>query len=390
MAHVKVVVDCESLSAPLTGIGWYTLNLVTALSQASEMASLKCFDGHVLNSLELSTRPVLSGGSGQMSLGPLRVVKQLLREQPFAYQLRRHFREKRFRSAVQGLDDHVYHQPAFILSPFPGRKVTTVHDLSFIRYPEAHPAGRVAYLSRHLPVSLERADRIIVPSEFTRRELLSLFALDARKIAVTPLGVCDGFRMRHEEECQAVLTARRLAYRGYVLFVGTLEPRKNLGLLIDAWLSLPVQVRERHPLVIVGGRGWGDDRLLQRIKRLERHMPLRYLDYVPADSLSILYSSAAMLVYPSSYEGFGLPVLEAMASGTPVVCASGTPMADFAAEAAFLYPGGDADALRAVVFSVLNDREGVSGRVRIGLEIASRYTWSACAAMTLRVYQSLC
>lgn len=388
MADMKLVMDCESLSAPLTGIGCYTFNLAAELCQATGVSSIKCFTGRGLHSFSSFGLPQSSVGVGQVGR-PIRVFKQLLRERSVAYELRHYFRDLRFRRSVKGLDDHVYHQPAFILAPFPGRTVTTIHDLSFIRFPEAHPAGRVAYLSRHLPDTLERADRIIVPSDFTRRELLSLFALDARKVEVTPLGVAANFRVRREAECQTVLTALRLDFRGYLLFVGTLEPRKNLGLLMDAWLALPERVRVQYPLVIVGGRGWGDDCLFRRIKRLESHMPLRYLDYVPAAALSMLYSAAAMLVYPSGYEGFGLPVLESMASGTPAVFASGTSMAEFAADAGCQYPAGDADALREVILSVLLDSERVPGRVRSGLEIASRYTWSACAAMTLRVYQSL-
>lgn len=387
MGSVDVLLDCVSLGGPLTGIGGYTTNLLACLGSSSEVAGLQCFDGGAVRSAgELLARPATAVAPSRWIAPSL---KRALRERHLAYEARHWLRDRRFMRAAKGLEDHVYHQPAFILSSFPGRSVTTVHDLSFVRFPQAHPAGRVAYLLRHLPASLDRADRILVPSEFTRQELLSLFALDARKIVVTPLGVSPVFRARREEECRSVLARYRLAYRRYVLFVGTLEPRKNLAMLLDAWLSLPPSVREQYPLVIIGGRGWGDDQVYRRIEALERHEPLRYLDYVPADALPMLYSAASLMVYPSHYEGFGLPVLESMASGTPVICASGTAMTEFSDGAAFLFAAGKDDALKDVMSFVLNDAARVPDRVGRGLELARTYTWSACAARTIRVYQSL-
>lgn len=390
MASIDVVLDCGPLTAPLAGIGCYAANLLAALRSSDEIGSLRCFNGRDVRPVdELFSQPSSAASQWWPSAGPARFLKRVLRERQVAYEVRHWLRDRRFMHGVKGLEDHVYHQPAFILSPFAGRSVTTVHDLSFVRFPQAHPAGRVAYLLRHLPTSLDRADRILVPSEFTRQELLSLFALDARKVVVTPLGVSPVFRPRSEEECRNVLARYRLAYRRYVLFVGTLEPRKNLAMLMDAWLSLPASAREQYPLVIVGGRGWGDDQLFRRLKTLERHEPLRYLDYVPADVLPMLYSAASLMVYPSHYEGFGLPVLESMASGTPVICASGTAMTEFSDGAAFLFAAGKNDALKDVMSFVLSDSARVLDHVDCGLELARTYTWSACAAMTMRVYQSL-
>lgn len=388
---MDVLIDCESLSAPLTGIGSYTFNLLDALSHTPGIGDVRCFDGAGLVSPDFFLQQRLSSASSSSALiaSSFESLKRIMRNHHFAYDVRNRLRDRRFRMAAKELGDYVYHQPAFIMAPFPGRSVTTVHDLSFIRFPEAHPAGRAAFLSRHLPETLERASRIITPSAVTREELLSLFALSPGKVVVTPLGVAGCFHPRTSEECRSALAERDLEYRGYLLFVGTLEPRKNLAHLLDAWTSLPDKVRRRYPLVIVGGRGWGDDPLLGRIKMLERHMPLRYLDYVPAGALAVLYSAAAMVVYPSAYEGFGLPVLESMASATPVVCCSNTAMEEYAGDAAFLSVAGDVDALRSTILMVLDDVERVSMHVRRGLEVASRHTWSSCAEMTLRVYQSV-
>lgn len=391
MSRRDVLIDCESLAAPLTGIGRYTFNLLDALSRGSGIGQVRCFDGHCLVPPEVVLQQERS--TSAQSPSPIArmagSLKRVMRNHQVAYEVRGLLRNRKFRKAAKGLEDSVYHQPAFVMAPFQGRTVTTVHDLSFVRFPEAHPAGRAAFLTRHLPETLERADRIITPSGFTRDELLSLFAVDARKVVVTPLGVASCFQPRGPEECRTALAQHGLEYRGFLLFVGTLEPRKNLALLMDAWVSLPDQVRRRYPLVIAGGRGWGDDPLLERIKMLERHMPLRYLDYVPAAALSVLYSAAAMVVYPSAYEGFGLPVLESMASGTPVICCSGTAMAEYAGDAGFLAESADASALKDAILMVLEDVERVSMHVRRGLEVASRHTWSACAEMTLRVYRSI-
>jgi glycosyltransferase involved in cell wall biosynthesis len=237
--------------------------------------------------------------------------------------------------------------------------VVTVHDLAVLRYPEAFPTWTRLYGRTWLRPTLRRARRLIAVSEFTRRETVELTGVDPGRIDVVPNAVDPIFVAEGPEVAG-----------DYVLAVGTLEPRKNLERVIEAARSLGAELR------VVGARGWGGvDASGDGV---------RWLGRVPDDELAALYRGAACLVYPSLYEGFGIPVAEAMACGTPVVTSTGSAMAEVAGDSAVLVDPLDVDAIAAGIGEAVRRRQAL---VTLGRERASRFTWAAAGQAAVECYR---
>ena len=237
--------------------------------------------------------------------------------------------------------------------------VVTVHDLAVFRHPEAFNRWTRAYSPRVVPRVLAAAQRVIAVSEFTRRELVELLRVPDEKIRVVPNAVGDEFTSVGEAE-----------EGDYVLAVGTLEPRKNLTRLVEA-----VQ-RTKRELRVVGARGWGGVEVGGN--------GVRWLGEVSDKELARLYRGAACVAYPSLYEGFGIPVLEAMACGAPVVTTRGTAMEEVADGAAVLVDARDPAEIATGIERAATDRDELVAR---GLERASQFRWDAVAAATVQVYR---
>lgn len=262
--------------------------------------------------------------------------------------------------------------------------VLTVHDLIGMLYPQNLPKVSRLYWSRWLPFTTGHADAIIADSECTRRDILRLLRLPPERVQVIHLGVEERFHPQHREATGACRSRYRLPEE-FILYVGTLEPRKGVDTLINAYVKLAG--RYPHQLVIAGKRGWYYQSIFQRVADLGLAGRVRFLDYVPDDDLPSLYASATVFAFPSSYEGFGLPVLEAMASGTPVVCSDGSSLREIAAQSALAVPSGQPEALAAALESVLAGAGLRDDLRQKGLERAAKFTWEKTARETLEVYR---
>jgi alpha-1,3-rhamnosyl/mannosyltransferase len=188
---------------------------------------------------------------------------------------------------------------------------------------------------------------------------------------------------------QDALRPLGLTVQGYSLFVGTVEPRKNLSALLDAYEGLPALQRSTYPLVIAGGRGWLSNDIHARMSKAASAGWLHYLSYVPQERLPALYSGARLFVYPSLYEGFGLPLLEAMASGVPVVCSNIPSLHEVAGDAARLVDPFDVAGLQAAISRGLEDEDWRDTAVQQGIQRAAGFTWQRCARQTVEVYQAV-
>ena len=373
MTRIRLAMNASPLLLPHTGIAAYTRNLAQALLRSGEVDARFFYGFGWSREIRAAALP---------GAGGLRAV--LLKLLPRPYWLKRlGVQQRNFARGVRQHGFDVYHEPSFLSFRFPGPSVITIHDLSPLRYPETHPPERVRNIKQYLPDAIARAARIITDSEFVKREVVETLQVDPRRIEAIHLGVSPDYRPRRADETSACLARYGLQHGSYVLAVGTLEPRKNLVEAVEAHASLPEPLRKRLPLVIAGAKGWLSAELEERIAADE----VRWLGYVPAADLPVLYSAARLLVYPSIYEGFGLPVLEAMASGIPVLTSDQASLPEVAGEAALMVNPREREALRNAILRLVEDSREAARRVELGLVQARRFTWERCAERTLSVYR---
>ncbi len=273
----------------------------------------------------------------------------------------------------------VYHEFNMIARPFDGATVVMMHDLSWRADPSLYPPGKVSWIEQRLPATLRQATRFVSVSDFTARAMVTELGIDRARIDVVSPGVSPSFRPMEARDAAPVLARHQLADRSFILAVSTIEPRKNFDRLLAAHACLPLALRARTPLVIAGERGWGhalDDDLAARA---QRDGSLRLLGHVPDADLVALYARAAVVAYPSLYEGFGLPVVEAMACGAPVVTSGSTALRETAGDAALLVDPLDTDAIADALRRVLEDAELAAALRTRGLARAARLTWDRTA-----------
>lgn len=264
--------------------------------------------------------------------------------------------------------------------------VVTVYDLTPQRFPHLHTRLNRIFLRWAIPAMSRRATAVIAISASTKRDLVMLSGIDPTKVHVTLLGV-DHTRFAPQTPRQAAAALAPLGiHPPYILAVGTLEPRKNLPTLLRAYATLPA---DTPPLVLTGGKGWGDDDLARLITALDLRQRVRFTGYVPDDLLPALYAAADVFVYPSLYEGFGLPVLEALACGAPVLTSNTSSLPEVVGDAGVMVDPTDAPGLAAAL-GRLHTSPGERQTLReAGPLRARRFSWDACAAATLAVYRQV-
>ena len=278
----------------------------------------------------------------------------------------------------------LFHGAAFALPsrlPVPG--IVTVHDLAFWRWPEQVPKRRGVYLARAVVAATKKADRVIAVSEATKADVVQLLHVDPERIDVTPLGVDARFRRPSGEEIVEFRQRNDLTHP-YILAAGTREPRKNLPELVRAFASIADSIP--HDLVHAGAAGWLTSELDDAVAEANLGDRLRFVDYVPHAELPFWYSAASCFVMPSLYEGFGLPLLEAMACGTPSIATNRSSLPEVAGDAAFLCEP-TAASLAEALGTVLHDGELQQALHEAGPNRAAEFTWQRTAELTAASYR---
>ena len=280
----------------------------------------------------------------------------------------------------------LYHALAFVAPLWlAAPMVVTVYDLSFMRYPAGLSRARRLYLRLFTAQTCRRARRVLAISQSTASDLSSLLHIPASKIDVTPLGYDqEAFRPLSAAEVDAFRRRQGLPPR-FWLFVGTLEPRKNLLMLLHAYARLPQSAR--LPLILGGGRGWLADDIFATIERHGLGDCIRHIGFIPAADLPIWYNSAEAFLYPSVFEGFGLPVLEAMACGTPVLTSNVSSLPEVIGSAGMTLPPDDAAVWADALEDIVTNKDWRSMASRRGLERAKQFTWQRTAELTLASYR---
>lgn len=377
---MKLILNVDAITHPLTGIGQYTLRLARGLRAHPAIEETRFYSAY--RWIE-DPEHVLAANR------PIARIRRWIPFKPLALNVYGAVRSRAFLWQTRTLKHYILHSPNYILLPFEGPTVATIHDLSYLHYPQHHPRERILFMERNMPRTLAQASAIICDSEFIRQEIIGILKVPADKVTTVPLGVDPAFHPRDPVTLRPALGRHRLAGIPYLLAVSTLEPRKNLPRLLIAYARLPEALRARHPLALVGAKGWLNAELERHLAPLESTGQLRRLGYVPQEELHALYAGAHAFAYPSLYEGFGLPLLEAMASGVPALSSNCSSLPEVAGDAALLTDPEDIDALTAGLERLLDDRSWREQARARGLAQARCFSWESCVEKTVEVYRHL-
>ncbi|HSU81521.1 MAG TPA: glycosyltransferase family 1 protein [Thermoanaerobaculia bacterium] len=353
-----IAVDLRALVPALTGIGVYTRSLLLALAARGNFRFVGMAHRPPRGAGELQDAGIAIEHHG----APLGVIWQQL---------------KLPRRLARG-DIDLFWSPLITLPlrcPVPA--VATVHDLTVLLYPEAHTLKVKASLLPFLRPSFEGARRLVTISEATARDLAFHFPQCAEKIRVVYPGIDPEFRPGERAEIAA--TRRELkAPEGYILYAGTVEPRKNLGRLLDAWTALKSEDPQAPPLVFAGPHGWGSERLARRIESLAPEGVVS-VGRVERERLVRIFQAARIFVYPSLYEGFGFPAAEALACGVPVITSDTSSLPEVVGDAGLLVDPGDSGAIAGRLRYLLDHPEKGADLAARGVERAARFRWDRAA-----------
>lgn len=393
---MNVFLSVDTIQPFLSGVGRYTWQLASRLQLSDEIESVSYIsDGLWRDFSELKAVALLGKRNCQkitekniaqtssrtktnlrQSLGRSSVVSNI------HARLIPTLTSFRLRSKHNGL----FHGANYFVPKTKMPSVVTIHDLSVYRYPQWHPKARIERMHRLIPNSVQRAKIVLTDSLATRQEVIDEFSLNPNHVCAVSLGVDDEYYPRNVEELEAILMEYGLRPDGYSLFVSTIEPRKNIMNLLAAYRALPISVRNTWPLVLAGGAGWQSHEIHAEIERATNEGWLKYLGFVAQADLPFLYAGCRLFTYPSWYEGFGLPIAEAMASGVPVLTSNCSSMPEVAAGCAMLVEPGDVADMTQKIQQTLEDTMWREQAIQMGLQRAAQLTWDACVKNTLTAY----
>lgn len=271
-----------------------------------------------------------------------------------------------------------------------GKKAVYVYDMAYKAYPETIQKETLQMLQEELEKACRRADRIITISEFSKQEIMKYLGIEEKKIAVVPCAVDREVFRPDYDSAEIRRVAEKYGIKGsYILYLGTLEPRKNITQLIEAYKLLQERAAERPKLVIAGKKGWGFDNIFELVQRYQLKEEVVFTGYVPDEEIPYLLSGALCFVFPSLYEGFGMPPLEAMACGVPVISSNVASIPEVVGDAGILINPKETEELYQAMFAMVTDEKKCNELRKRGLERSRQFSWEASAAKLREVYQEM-
>ncbi|MFE5324204.1 glycosyltransferase family 4 protein [Paenibacillus sp. NPDC056579] len=374
---MKVIMDATPLMSQKTGVGYYTVNLVKQFLKTNNNFNLNL----AINGIKPS-KPIHTGvGSVNKILIPYDKLRDLNLNPTLYNGLKLEF--------ITGNFD-VFHGTNFHSWPtYNAKKVITFHDLAFIKYPELMPQHIVKHHAKWAIHSLYNSDMIITVSQSVRNEIIDYFNFDPEKVMCTPLAASEQFFRRDQNQLLKNVKAKYGLPDSFLLYVGTLEPRKNILRMIEAYYKAKKDSGLEQKLVLVGSKGLEIDTVFHKINKLNLSKDVIIPGYVEENDLPLIYNAADAFIYVSMYEGFGLPILEAMKSGIPVITSNISSMPEVAGDAASLVDPLDTLSISEAINKVLLDKEYRNSLSLKGLGQSREFSWELTAAKTLDIYKKV-
>jgi glycosyltransferase involved in cell wall biosynthesis len=400
---MRVGIDCRTILNPgygeNAGVGHYTYYLVSNLLKLDKKNEYVLFFDNLL-SKTAAEELVADAPNIKLKFFPFHQYKHFL---PFA------FSHLLTAGALEKEKLGVFHSPAYTLPmAYRGKAVVTVHDLAIYKNPKWFPSkflvGQSFSTRKLVPESLKKAAKIIAVSEHTKKDIVEIFKIKPEKIEVIYEGVeirdipgkKEGVCGIETEVCFDDLKARYGLKDNYVLFLGTIEPRKNIDALIKAFCALSrknKEIGEKYQLVLAGAKGWKHEKVFEEIRKYKNNAgqsgAVKYIGYVSARDKFALMKDAACFIFPSLYEGFGLPVLEALSLGVPTITSKVSSLPEIVGEAAVLVNPEKVTEIVDALEKVLTDRQLQSNLREKGIAQAKKFSWKKCAEETLGVYKEV-
>lgn len=375
----KVAIDIQNLLNTKTGVGHYVYELASALSSQNADADFFFF---YFSRTRLLNLPFLGEHAKEH-----RIPSQIIR---LYGQLWKYFQFPKIDRFLPKVD--VLHFPNFFIRPFKrGKCVLTIHDLSFIRYPQYTEPKNLKFLTKQLKIAISRADKIIADSDFTRNEIIDIYQIEKSKVVTVYPGIRREFKDLAPSGAKENIRKKYNIDGRFILFVGTIEPRKNLIGLVEGFRimrELAPELRDVK-LVVCGMPGWLFKTTLKRMEQPDVADVIVRTGYISEKDLPALYAAADALALPSWYEGFGFPCVEAMACGVPVLCSKDSSMSEITKDAAVLVEPGRPESIAEGLIRILSDSELRKNLVAKGAELATEFTWERTAKETYEVYKSV-
>ena len=369
---MKIALELQPCSNQMSGIGHYTFQLAKRLFEMDAANVRGNYFNFCMRNPKLSDLG-LDGTVNYNALLPYGVYRRIWNKLPVPYQ-------------VMFPRADVTHFFDYIVPPgVSGKVIDTIYDLTYLRYPETMNARNLERLQGGMRRSLDLSHRIVTDSEFVKGEIVRELGFDASRIDVIyPAAVEDAAQELPNE----YLAEKWNLTKPYLLYLGTIEPRKNINRLIQAYARMHSELEQPPMLVLAGGKGWKSEETYQLAESL---LPgqIVFTGYISAAEKKLLYQNAQLFAFPSLYEGFGMPVLEAMRYGTPVVCSNTSSLPEVAGDCARLVSPTDVDDIAAGLLEVYTDSARAEQLARRGKAQAERFSWEESAKKLMQVYQTL-
>lgn len=384
MVKKKVCIDAKPLIKNKTGIGWYAYKTVEEMLKTEQIDTRFIGCAHDLLGRDSAKHDLWSMGFKEVHTQKL-IPGRL-------YKLFWNIIKIRYNWLFSGGD--IYHFYNFVVPPISKKKkvVVVVYDMVYKKFPETMKASNLYLLNRDMGRSVKRADHIITISQSAKNDILAYFDINERNISVMPPGidysVYSAAQAVSEEKRNQIRRKYRLPEK-FFLYLGTIEPRKNVGTIFRAYSTLPRSIRDEYKIIIAGGMGWKADEIMKLPKQLNIENDLMFAGYVDEEDKPFIYSLAEVFLFPSLYEGFGLPVAEALASGTPVITANNSSLPEAGGDGASYVDCMDDAGIAQEIVKYIEDNDYRSLKLAAGQKHVKTLSWEDNARRTFEIYQRL-